>query len=136
MVEAEYLIDTNIFLEVLLEQQEKESCLNLLEKIETGEIRAVITSFSLHTIAIILEKLKGIESYKQFLEVIINFNGLMIYFTTPEDEIEICKISQHFALSFDDAMHYYIAKKFNLKLVSLDADFDKTDIHRVIPSSF
>lgn len=133
-MDAEYLIDTNIFLEVFLEQNEKKYCLNFLQKVEKGEIRAVVTSFSLHSIAIILEKLKGIESYKSFLEVIINFEGLMIYSTTPQDEIEICKISQKFNLSFDDAIHYYVAKTFDLKLVSLDSDFDKTDIERVLPS--
>ena len=34
MVEGEYLIDTNIFLEVLLEQDNKDSCLDLLKLIE------------------------------------------------------------------------------------------------------
>ena len=61
MVDAEYLIDTNIFLEVFLEQNEKKHCLDFLQKVEKGEIKAVVTSFSLHSIAIILEKLKGIE---------------------------------------------------------------------------
>jgi predicted nucleic acid-binding protein len=67
-VEGEYLIDTNIFLEVLLEQDNKDSCLSLLEVIEKGEIQAIITSFALHSIAIILEKLKGIGSYRDFLK--------------------------------------------------------------------
>ena len=52
MVEAEYLIDTNIF----------------LESVESGKVKAVVTSFALHSIAIILEKLKGIESYRHFLK--------------------------------------------------------------------
>jgi len=94
----------------------------------------VVTSFSLHSIAIILEKLKGIEAYKNFLEAIINFEGLMIYSTTPQDEIEICQISKKFNISFDDAIHYYVAKTFDLKLVSFDSDFDKTDIKRILPS--
>ena len=111
MVEAEYLIDTNIFLEVLLEQKEKEYCLSFLEKVESGEIRAVVTSFSLHSIAIILEKLKGIDGYKKFLEIITNFAGLMVYSTTPQDEIKICKISKETNLTFDDAIHYYVAKR-------------------------
>ena len=117
-----------------MEQKEKEYCLSFLEKVESGEIRAVVTSFSLHSIAIILEKLKGIDSYKKFLEIITNFAGLMVYSTTPQDEIKICKISKETNLTFDDAIHYYVAKRFHLKLVSLDIDFDKTDIKRFIPS--
>ena len=133
-MDAEYLIDTNIFLEVFLQQEQEKDCLRFLKKVEKGEIKAVITSFSLHSIAIILEKLKGIESYRKFLEIIVNFEGLMIYSTTPKDEIEVCKISNEFNLSFDDAIHYYVTKTFHLKLVSLDADFDKTDLQRILPS--
>ena len=57
----------------------------------------------------------------------------MTYSTTPQDEIEICTLSKQQNLSFDDAMHYYVAKTFGLKLVSLDDDFDRTDIIRVVP---
>lgn len=98
MVEGEYLIDTNIFLEVLLEQDDNDSCLTLLRLIEEGKIQAIVTSFALHSIAIILEKLKGIDSYRDFLEVITVSEGLMTYSTTPQDEIEICNISKKFNL--------------------------------------
>jgi len=133
VVEGEYLIDTNIFLEVLLEQDNKDSCLTLLKLIEEGKIQAIVTSFALHSIAIILEKLKGIDSYRDFLEVITASEGLMIYSTTPQDEIETCTISKKFKLTFDDSLHYFVAKTFELKLISLDSDFDKTDITRMHP---
>ena len=133
MVEGEYLIDTNIFLEILLEQDNKNSCLKLLKRIEEGDIQVIVTSFALHSIAIILEKLKDIDSYREFLEVIIDSEGLMTYSTTPHDEIEICAISKKFNLTFDDSLHYFVAKTFRLNLISLDADFDKTDIVRMHP---
>lgn len=132
-MEGDYLIDTNIFLEVLLNQDNKESCLALLELIEKGEIQVIVTSFALHSIAIILEKLKGIDYYRDFLEIITTSEGLMTYSTTPQDEIEICKISKRFNLTFDDSLHYFVTKTFKLKLVSLDSDLDKTDIIRVHP---
>jgi predicted nucleic acid-binding protein len=55
VAEGEYLIDTNIFLKVLLEQDNKDSRLNLLRYVEEGKIQAIVTSFALHSIAIILE---------------------------------------------------------------------------------
>ena len=134
MVEAEYLIDTNIFLEVLLEQKEQAECLRLLKAIESGTVQAVVTSFSLHSIAVILEKLRGITAYRRFLEILLNFEGLMTYSTTPQDEVEICAISEDKHLSFDDAVQYYVADTFDLKLVSFDADFDRTDLTRKTPS--
>ena len=128
-----YLIDTNIFLEVLLDREKREECERFLSKVEKGEIFAVVTTFSLHSIAIILERLKDIHAYEKFLEIILNFEGLIIYSTTPADEIKICKIAKKFKLTFDDALHYYVAKLFNLTLVSLDKDFDKTDLERAEP---
>ncbi|MGC1121795.1 MAG: PIN domain-containing protein [Candidatus Methanofastidiosia archaeon] len=133
MVEGEYLIDTNIFLEVLLEQDNKDSCLNLLTYVEKGEIQAIVTSFALHSIAIILEKLKDIDSYRDFLEVVVASEGLMTYSTTPNDEIEVCAISRKFNLTFDDSLHYFVVKAFELNLINLDSDFDKTDIVRMHP---
>jgi len=103
-----YLIDTNIFLELFLDRERREECEKFLSRIESGELIGVITSFSLHSIAIILEKLKGLYAYKKFLEVIFN-------------------------LTFDDALHYYVAKRFNLTLVSFDKDFDRTDMKRKEP---
>ncbi len=58
-----YLIDTNIFLELFLDRERREECKKFLSKIENGEIIGVITSFSLHSIAIILEKLKGLSKF-------------------------------------------------------------------------
>ncbi len=128
-----YLIDTNIFLEVLLNREKRKECEKFLKKVEDGEIIGVVTTFSLHSIAIIIEKLKGLRYYKKFLEIIKTFRGLVIYSTTLLDEIEICKIAEKYSLTFDDALHYYVAKRFGLALVSLDQDFDKTDLKRKEP---
>jgi predicted nucleic acid-binding protein len=107
--------------------------LDLLKLIEKGEIKVIVTSFALHSRAIILEKLKDIDSYRDFLGVITASAGLMTYSTTPQDEIEICTISKKFNLTFDDSLHYFVAKTFGLNLVSLDSDFDRTDINRMHP---
>jgi len=42
-----YLIDTNIFLEMLLDQQKSEDCQDLLEKLYNGDITAYVSSFAL-----------------------------------------------------------------------------------------
>jgi hypothetical protein len=128
-----YLIDTNIFLEVLLEREKFLDCKNFLEKVQTGEVTAYQTVFSLHTIAIILERTRGLDAYKEFLETVLNFEGIAFYSTNPQDEVGVCEDAEKQELDFDDALHYHICKKFDLKLVSLDKDFDKTDIKRVAP---
>ena len=39
-----------------------------------------------------------------------------------------------FRLDFDDAYQYVAAEKFDLALVSFDADFDRTDRKRMVPA--
>lgn len=128
-----YLIDTNIFLEILLDRENSEDCKLFLKKIEKEGPTAIVTGFSLHTIAIIMEKLKSLEDYKIFLETIMGIKGLLLYSTMPSEEIEICDISKKKKLDFDDSLHYFVAKKLSLKLVSYDKHFDGKDIERVEP---
>ncbi len=47
--------------------------------------------------------------------------------------MEICTISEELILTFDDSLHYFVAETFGLNLISLDSDFDKTDINRMHP---
>jgi hypothetical protein len=44
--EPRLLIDTNIFLEVLLGQERAADCLTLMEALERGAVLACVTSFS------------------------------------------------------------------------------------------
>jgi hypothetical protein len=36
-------------------------------------------------------------------------------------------VAKKFALDFDDAYQYVVAEKYDLQLVSFDADFDRTE---------
>lgn len=128
-----YLIDTNIFLELLLDRKNSESCRRFLEKVESEKAVAVVTTFSLHTVAIIMENLKSLDDYKTFLETLMGMKGLLLYSTVPSEELEICDISGKKKLDFDDSLHYFVAKKMNLKLVSFDRHFDGTGIERLEP---
>ena len=48
------LIDTNIFLELLLGQEKADECQKFLEMVSEGELEAVATKFSVHAIEEIL----------------------------------------------------------------------------------
>ncbi len=128
-----YLLDTNIFLEVLLDRGRAGECEELLGKLEAGELTGLLTSFGLHSVAVVLERLKGLDAYKLFLETITRLNGLLFYSTSPSEEIEVCGLAKETGLDFDDALHYYVAKKFDLDIVSFDKHFDGKGIKRVEP---
>lgn len=59
-----HLIDTNIFLEILLKQEKKETCKEFLEK---NKSNLYISDFSLHSIGVILFKNKKEDSFLKFL---------------------------------------------------------------------
>jgi len=63
-----FLVDTNVFLEVLLRQDKKEDCKRFLEK----NIRDLnITDFSLHSIGVILFRYGKEDIFQKFVEDII-----------------------------------------------------------------
>ena len=107
-----YLIDTNVFLEVLLGRKNKGECISLLRMIESGEIKAFATSFTIHSIEVIMDHFKKQKELKIFLETIQSFRGLNIYYTSIEDEMLVVD-EMETGLDFDDALQLYVTKKLN-----------------------
>lgn len=124
------LADTNIFLEVLLEQDKANDVQSFLQNIDLSTI--YITDLSLHSIGIILYKLKNFALFNSFLEDII-VDGIGILSLPPEDIKTLDLTAQKFNLDFDDAYQYAVATKYELQLISFDKDFDQTDIRRKEP---
>jgi uncharacterized protein len=63
-----YLFDTNIFLEILLDQNKKDKSKKIIsENID----KLFISDFSLHSIGVILIKQKKFQIYKDFLSDIM-----------------------------------------------------------------
>ena len=53
----------------------------------------------------------------------------------PDEMEKVINAQKKFSLDFDDAYQYVSAQKNELKLVSFDTDFDKTDLKRFTPSA-
>ena len=129
--EVPYLVDTNIFVEFLLEQDRAEESLRIMERIEQGELKAYITSFALHSIAVILDRRKELDLMEKFLERVIQAKGLQVYQTEPIEEKAITALMRTVRLDFDDTLHYFVATKLVATLISFDRGFDKTDLKRI-----
>ncbi len=129
-----YLIDTNIFLEILLAQQRKDEYLRLMELMLEGKVTGIATNFTIHSIAVILSRRQLLDTLVDFLSDLRGFGGLRIVNTSLEDKFHISELAKEKEFDFDDAYQYYIAKLHNLKIVSFDKDFDKGEISRVEPS--
>ncbi len=125
-----YLADTNIFLEALLGQEKKDDVQSFLQNIDLSEI--FITDLSLHSIGIILYRLKNSALFRTFLEDII-VDGVGILSLPPEDLKTLALTADKFNLDFDDAYQYAVAAKYEMQLISFDTDFDRTERKRKEP---
>ena len=126
------LLDTNIFLEIILSQEKAEDAKNLLLKSAQHEF--FLTDYSLHSIGLLLFRRKQHEAFRAFLEDVLVNGGIGLLSLLPDDMDSVISASQKFGLDFDDAYQYAVATKYDLALVSFDTDFQRTDKGYKIPS--
>jgi hypothetical protein len=127
-----YLLDTNIFLELLLEQSNSDSVRALLTSKDPEELS--ISDLAFHSIGIILYQKNAAHLFSDFIRDLFGDGGIAIISLGCEDMERLEHVSTTFNLDFDDAYQYVIAEKFGLDLVSFDTDFDRTDRKRIIPA--
>jgi len=60
-----------------------------------------------------------------------------VYETGMEGETAAYMLMEKVKLNFDDAFHYYLAKKLGVEaIISYDRHFDRVDVERKEPSDF
>ena len=126
-----YLVDTNIWLERLLEQERSEEVAKFLNSIPTEKL--FITDFSFHSISIVLTKFKKFEILTKFVLDLFIEGRIFLISLAPEDILKIVQVMEKFKLDFDDAYQYVAADKYDLIIVSFDTDFDTTQKGRKSP---
>jgi len=126
------LLDTKIFLEIILSQGKAEEAKNLLLKSATHEF--FITDYSLHSIGLLLFRKKQHEAFRAFVEDVL-LNGGIGLLSLFSDEMEaVVLASQKFGLDFDDAYQYAVAARYDSVLITFDTDFRRTDREHKTPS--
>jgi predicted nucleic acid-binding protein len=131
--EVKLLIDTNIVLEVILEQDKGDEVRALLSK--TDEHEFFISDYALHSIGLLLFRRKQHHVFRQFLHDMLINAGMMVA-SLPMDYMEpVIEASEKFNLDFDDAYQYAVAAKYDYILVSFDSDFDNTERGRKTPTT-
>jgi predicted nucleic acid-binding protein len=126
------LIDTNIFLEVLLEQRRAADARELLAK--ANQHICLISDFSLHSIGVILLRRNKANAFRSFLSDMITNGGSAVALLEADEMRVVIDHATTFNLDFDDAYQYAVADKYDLTIVSFDADFDRTTRGRSEPS--
>jgi uncharacterized protein len=124
-----YLVDTNIWLEYLLNQARAQESRQFLAAFDG--LRYSISDFSLHSVGVILGRRQRCNVLDPFVTDLL-IQGQVSLRTVPAPQmLAVTAAMQAQRLDFDDAYQYVIAKRDQLTLVSFDADFDRTDLPRL-----
>lgn len=116
------LADTNVLLEILLQQKKSAACKEFLNK---NAAALFISDFSLHSIGIILLRSKAIDVFRKFLDDTLPTTRIL---TLPTSSyVSLLDSAQKFGLDFDDAYQYAVAKNFTLKIATMDQEFKRVD---------
>lgn len=122
-----YLIDTNIFLEILLKQDKSELCKTFLDE-NINEIS--MSDFTLHSIGVILFRQEEAQAFKKFISDTLPKTNLL---SLPKNKYnEIINVNSDLGLDFDDSYQYSMCKHYDLKYVTMDQDFKKVKDVEVI----
>ena len=127
-----YLLDTNILLELLLEQEHSSDVERLFAGIPAE--RFSITDFTLYSMGIILFRRRRSDVFVQIVDDLLLEADVNLIRLGPADMKRVEQIAHLFRLDFDDAYQYVAAEEYGLTLVSFDTDFDRTERGRKTPA--
>lgn len=98
-------LDTNIFLESMLNQKQAKAGNTLLKQLEKPPTRAWIVNFQVYSIILILQqKTKKLETVKTFLSALASYEGIQIFEPKIKTMFTACNFQTRFKLDFDDAL--------------------------------
>ena len=126
------LLDTNIFLEILLDQERAEESRTLLRNTQNHELFA--TDFTLHSIGCKLFARAQHTVFVDFLRDTVANGVLEVLSVTVEELQSLAAVARDCSLDFDDAYQYAAADDRDLTIVSFDSDFDRTERGRKTPA--
>ena len=127
-----YLLDTNIALELLLDQEKADEVERFLRNTSPESLH--LSEFALYSLGIVLLRRKMHDTFLQSVDDLLVTGGIRLVRLGVEDMQDIVRASRRFNLDFDDACQYVAAEKYNLALVSFDSDFDHTERGRKTPA--
>src|SRR3990170_3200746 len=129
-----YLVDTNVFLEVLLARSRKEECKKLLSQLRDGKKTALVTDFTVHSIIVTMDSLGKLAEPRTFLTSLTAYKGLHVHHTNITDEIKATQTAIQNKLDMDDAIQYTTALTTNAEaIITFDKHFSNLKIPRKEP---
>lgn len=128
-----YLVDSNVWLERLLDQEKSNEVGQFLDIIPSDQL--CLTDFAFHSIAVILCRLRKQSDLGRFVQDVFVDGAVDVLGLAPTETQAILTCMAESNFDFDDAYQYAIAEKHDLTIVSFDTDFDRTPRGRTTPAA-
>jgi predicted nucleic acid-binding protein len=126
-----YLIDTNIWLERLLNQQQAAIVDEFLQTIPSANL--AMSDFTFHSIALVLTRRQLFAPLQEFIQDVFVEGNVGLLSLSPMEMPSVLRIIGEQNLDYDDAYQYVTAEQYGLILVSFDTDFDTISKGRKTP---
>jgi uncharacterized protein len=126
-----FLVDSNIWLERLLEQDKTSIVSEFLDIIPLDSL--YVSDFSIHSIGVVLTRLNKNKIFESFIEDLFINGQLEQLQLDPIDLLEVLKNMIQYGFDFDDSYQFTVADKYSLKIVTFDKDFKNKGIKRFSP---
>lgn len=126
-----YLVDTNIWLERLLDQEKSEVVSQFLEHIPLSDL--FVSDFTIHSIGVILSRYKKFGVLSEFLDDLFVNGQIGQLSLNPNELMQVISNIQEFNLDFDDAYQLSVSQKYDLVIVTFDKDFNTKGIRKNTP---
>jgi uncharacterized protein len=126
-----YLVDTNVWLERLLNQEKSVIASQFFDLIPTDLL--FISDFSIHSIGVILTRLKKFDIFEKFVKDLFINGQIELLSLDSFDLLDVNHNIQKFNLDFDDSYQLSVAQKYDLTIVTFDKDFNIKGIRKKTP---
>jgi len=127
-----YLVDTNVWLERLLNQDKSDEAGRFLTQVPAHDL--FVTDFTFHSICVILTRLSLGRVLLDFVQDVFVDGAVGLVSIKPADTLALVDVMSKYGLDFDDAYQYIAAEQNGLTIISLDADFDRTERGKRTPA--
>jgi hypothetical protein len=126
-----YLVDTNVWLERLLDREKSEIASGFFNLIQTENL--FVSDFSIHSIGVILSRLKKPDIFEKFIDDLF-VNGQLEQLTlNPVELSDVISNMKQYKLDFDDSYQFTVVQKYDLTLITFDKDFNAKGIKKYTP---
>ncbi|MGV8094673.1 MAG: type II toxin-antitoxin system VapC family toxin [Mangrovibacterium sp.] len=130
-IKAKYLVDTNVWLERLLDQEKSDVVSKLFDFVPTDEL--FVSDFSMHSIGVILSRLKRYDVFEKFIDDLFINGQIELLTLDTMDLLDVVGNIQKYKLDFDDSYQLSVAQKYDLTILTFDKDFNIKGIRKNTP---